>query len=203
VTLEEIEEHTNPVAATLTWPDFPEMQGKGPMGPLHLMGVDPKGELLLWKEEHSAKQVIEIMHNAWRPDTSPGYLTVINGRHALYDVVSDHYVYLGSTLRGGPTLHPGILALETVQRSWFVDPSRSEGPITTKPLPRPYAHSHCWIGANGQALFDVRTLVSFLNNHAGVIGDPYAWKARGQPQGLHTMPVQDTSTRYLVVGEES
>jgi len=217
VVLEELEEATIPAVANLTWPDFPEMQTGRPLGPLHLMGVDPKGELLLWKEEVPAAEVEAVLRDAWRrglcdphlPEVGNGYLTIVRGYHALYDVMSDHYIWLAlegplHPLDGRPPkVHPGHQTLERMQKSWYVDPSKSAGPIKTKPLPRPYAFEHCWLGASGQALFDVRALIAFLNNHTGMIGDPYAWKTKAEPQGIHTMPVQDTSTRYLVVGEES
>jgi hypothetical protein len=204
VVLEELEEMTNPSVATLTWPDFPEMQTGRPLGPLDLMGVDPKGELLLWKEEVSAAEVTAVLRGH---EMGLGYLTIMQGSFALYDVMTDDYVWLDSVLhpRNFPVrVNHGHQTLERTQRSWFVDPSKGPGPLKTKPLPRPYELQQCWLGANGQALFDVRVLIALLNNHAGLIGDPYAWRTKTEPQGIHTMPVQqDTSTRFLVVGEES
>jgi hypothetical protein len=184
VVLEELEEMTNPSSATLTWPDFPEMQGRGPMGPVHLMGVDLKGELLLWKEEVPADTVRALLQGR---SQGTGYLTIMRGSYALYDVMTDDYVWLDSVTKPldltGPRIQRGHQTLERVQKSWFVAPTEG-GPVKTKPLPRPYGYEQCWLGANGQALFDVRALSSFLNNHIGTIGDPYAWKEQApKPSG--------------------
>jgi hypothetical protein len=206
VVLEELEEHTNPQVANLTWPDFPEMQTGKPMGPLRLMGLDPQGELLLWKEEVPASDVRFLLQQR---SSGGGYLTIMRGSFALYDVTTDDYVWLGSVTRpldlDKPRVNQGHQTLERHSKSWYVDPSRAEGPVKTKPLPRPYALETCWLGANGQALFDVRALISLLNNQAGVIGDPYAWKTEAPPPrgGIHSMPVQDPTRRLLTIGEDT
>jgi hypothetical protein len=204
VVLQELEEHTNPQAATLTWPGFPEMNGRGPIGPLRLMGVNSDGVEIFWKEEVPAADIRQLLQGQMQ---GTGYLTIVRECLALYDVMTDDYVWLDSVTRppdlDKPKINRGHQTLERTSKSWYVNPSQSAGPVTSKPLPRPYMHDTCWLSASGRPLFDVRLLIAFLNNHAGVIGDPYAWETKDQPQGIRTMPVQDTTTRHLVVGEDT
>jgi hypothetical protein len=209
VTLEELEE-TTPTTANLTWPDFPEMRTGKPLGPLSLMGLDTTGEVLLWKEEVSADKVRSLLASTG----ATGYLTIVQDCLALYDVMTDDYVWLDSVTRPldlhQPRIQRGHQVLERVRHFWFVDPSKPGGPVKTKPLPRPYVYETCWLNANGRPLFDVRALISFVHGHIGAIGDPYAWQTESEanalPPGIWpaTMPRTDgMHVRRLTIKEDT
>jgi hypothetical protein len=191
--------------AHLTWPDFPELEE------YKVQGLDSKGDPLIWDEECSSEKMTELLRSR---SPGGGYLTVIGGQFAIFDPMTSNYVALCSSSRECPPrrviTRTGQRQHERFQASYFVDPAKTS-PLKTRPMPRPYAWKTCWVSPNGQALFDIRELCRFLNENAGAIGDPYAWKLEEKkpdpvlnifgPMGM--VPNQHEPKTFLILGEET
>lgn len=209
VALEELESDG---PGDLTWPGFPEMKERPGSS---VMGLDMKGTELLQGDECSPEKLTALLRDRFGRD---GYLTVIGGQFALFDVMTSEYVALCSSSKECPPkrviTRMGRRQHERLQVSNLVNPYATDtNPIKSKPLPRPYAFDTCWVGESGQALFGLSALCRFLDENAGMVGDPYAWKTEEEhASGRAISPLAGMPTvgffaapkpkRFLIVGEE-
>lgn len=189
VTLEEIEDTNTP---WLTWPNYPELKKDHPFGPLRFMGLDRVGSPFLWANEVPKVELAELMQRQFPQE---GYLTVIGGHFAMFNVMTNDYVTLADSLKHRTTdgqlwVRPGHRPQAKLKAQFLMDPYQTGSATEQKPLPRPYEFDTCWVGANGNALFDIRQLCAYFEKNLGIIGDPFAWQS---VNGVSTVTVgEDT-----------
>jgi hypothetical protein len=194
VVMEEVPEKE---IAHLTWPDFPEAQK------MWGLGLTTKGGNTKQDDTRPASEVAALLGE----HLSGGYLTVIGGHFAMFSVMTSEYVQLcGSTRKelGRILFRHGRVVHEKVRPSYFV--TGEDEPVKTRPLPRPYGCETCWVGKDGSALLDIREFCRFMERHAGIIGDPYAWTSVKRPvQGPFRLMLNDNqeTVRMITLGEDA